>query len=129
MVYVVDTHALVWFLQNDAQLGVAASAALQDPASEIVAPTMVLAEIAFLNSHGRIAIDLALALAYIASTANCQMYPLDDKVVQLLPNAFKIHDCIIVATAILFRDLLSKPTALVIMDAAITASGLIPIVW
>lgn len=129
MVYVADTHALVWFLLKDAQLGIGALAAFQSPTSEIIIPTIALAEIAFLNSRGRIAIDLTNTLSFIASATNCQTYPLDEKVAQLLPKTLKIHDAIIVATAILFRDVLGKPATLVTRDAAITSSGLIDTVW
>src|SRR5260370_39258193 len=125
MAYVADTVALVWFLLKDAQLGASALAALLDPASEIIIPTIALAEIAFLNSRGRVAIDVTNTLSFIAGTANCQTYPLDEKIVQLLLKVLKIHDAIIVATAILFRDLLGKPATLVTKDAAITTSGLI----
>ncbi len=129
MVYVTDTHALVWFLLRDAQLGAGALAVLQNPASEIIVPTIALAEIAFLNARGRVGIDLTKVLAFIASTTNCHAYPLDEKVTQLLPRILKIHDAIIVATAVLFRDVLGKPATLVTKDAAITASGLIATVW
>jgi PIN domain nuclease of toxin-antitoxin system len=129
MVYLIDTHALVWFLQKDAQLGPAAAAALQDPASEIVIPAIVLAEIAFLNSRSRITLDLPTVLSFIGGASNGHTYPLDEQVAQLLPGTLKIHDAIIVATAILFRDVLRKPAAVVTKDAAITASGLIPVVW
>src|SRR5262245_13468015 len=112
MVYVADSHALIWWLLKDTQLGAAALAALQDPASEIVIPTIVLAEIAFLNSRGRIAIDLARTLAFVVGSTNCKVHPLDEEVVQMMPNIFKIHDRIIVATAILFRDKFSKSTTL-----------------
>jgi PIN domain nuclease of toxin-antitoxin system len=46
--HVVDTHALVWFLEADSQLSQPARTALQDPAAHLVIPTIVLAEITFL---------------------------------------------------------------------------------
>ena len=129
MVYVIDTHALVWFLLKDARLGKAAQSAMQNPAAEIVIPTIVLAEIAFLNRRGRITLDLAVTLGYLAAASNCRAYPLDEGTVQQLPAALNIHDGIIVATALLLQNVLGKPTAVVTKDAMITASGLIPVVW
>ena len=129
MVYVVDTHALVWFLLKDARLGSAARAALQDPTATIVVPTIALAEVAFLHRRGRITLDLAMALAYVAAAPNCRTYPLDEGVVQHLPGVLNIHDGIIVATALLFQNVLGRPASVVTKDAMITASGLIPVVW
>lgn len=44
MRYVVDTHALVWYLTNDTRLGVGARQVLDDPSALLVIPTIVLAE-------------------------------------------------------------------------------------
>ena len=58
MTYVVDTHALVWFLEGSPRLGMAAQKALSDTAARVVVPTIVLAEIKFLYARDRIATDL-----------------------------------------------------------------------
>lgn len=42
MKYVVDTHALIWFLEGNARLGVNARAILADAASELVLPAIAL---------------------------------------------------------------------------------------
>ena len=42
--YVVDTHALVWFLEGNPRLGSAARSVLSLPESELVLPIGVLAE-------------------------------------------------------------------------------------
>ena len=129
MTYVMDTHALVWFLEGSLRLGTAARNALSDTAAPVVVPTIVLAEITFLYARHRIAIDLPHVLAHIASAANCLVYPLDGAVVERLPTTLNIHDAIIVATALVFRDVLSERTAVVTKDADITASGLVDVLW
>jgi PIN domain nuclease of toxin-antitoxin system len=129
MTYVVDTHTLVWFLENSPRLGMTAQNALSDTAAQVVVPTIVLAEITFLYARHRIAIDLPHVLAHIASAANCLVYPLDGTVVERLPTSLNIHDAIIVATALVFRDVLSERTAVVTKDADITASGLVDVLW
>jgi PIN domain nuclease of toxin-antitoxin system len=129
MTYVVDTHALVWFLEGSLRLSVAARTALSDTAAQVVVPTIVLAEITFLYARHRIAIDLPHVLAHIASAANCLAYPLDGAVVECLPTTLNIHDAIIVATALVFQDVLSERTAVVTKDADITASGLVEVLW
>ena len=40
MIYVLDTHAIAWFVENDARLSANARLILEDPASELVIPTM-----------------------------------------------------------------------------------------
>ena len=129
MTYVVDTHALVWFLEGSSRLSTAAQNALIDTTAQVVIPTIVLAEITFLYARHRITIDLPHVLAHMASAANCLVYPLDGAVVERLPTTLNIHDAIIVATALVFRDVLSERTAVVTKDADITTSGLINVLW
>jgi predicted nucleic acid-binding protein len=129
MTYVVDMHALEWFLEGNPRLSMAARAALSDTAVKVVIPTIVLAEITFLYARRRIAIDLLDVLSHVASAANCLVYPLDGVVVERLPTTLNIHDAIIVATALVFRDVLSQSTAVVTKDADITTSGLINALW
>jgi hypothetical protein len=54
---------------------------------------------------------------------------LDAEIVKLLPLGLDIHDGIIVATALYYRDVLGENTALITKDAAIAASGLVPVIW
>ena len=129
MTYVIDTHPLVWFLDGSSRLSTAAQNALADRTAQVVVPTIVLAEVAFLYARHRIAIDLPHVLAHMAGAANCLVYPLDGAVVERLPTTLNIHDAIIVATAFVFRDVLSESTAVVTKDADITASGLINVLW
>jgi PIN domain nuclease of toxin-antitoxin system len=129
MTYVIDTHPLVWFLEGSPRLSTAAQNALIDTTAQVVVPTIVLAEITFLYARHRIAIDLPHVLAHMASAANCLVYPLDVAVVERLPTTLNIHDAIIVATALVFRDVLSESTAVVTKDADITTSGLVNVLW
>ncbi|MCS6831110.1 MAG: PIN domain-containing protein [Armatimonadota bacterium] len=50
MTCVVDTHALVWLLEDSPQISSVAIQALSDANTTVVVPTIVLAEIAFLYS-------------------------------------------------------------------------------
>jgi PIN domain nuclease of toxin-antitoxin system len=129
MTYVVDTHALVWFLESSPRLSTAAQNALTDRTAEVVVPTIVLADITLLYARHRIAIDLPHVMAHIGSAANCLVYPLDGAVVERLPTTLNIHDAIIVATALVFRDVLSESTAVVTRDADSTVSGLVNVLW
>jgi PIN domain nuclease of toxin-antitoxin system len=129
MTYVVDTHALVWFLEGDTRLSKAAYNAFSDINAQLVIPTMVLVEITFLYAKHRITINLAEVLTYITSAENCVIYPLDETVVDYIPTSLDIHDAIIVATAIIFRDVLKENTAIITKDGKIRTSGLVDEIW
>ncbi len=129
MNYVVDTHALVWHLEGNSRLGAAAAAVLNDSSVTKVIPTIVLAEIAFLYSRSRVAADAATATSHATTASDCTIYPLDEIVVSRLPASLNIHDAIIAATAIVFRDVLGEATSVITKDAQISASGVIPVVW
>jgi hypothetical protein len=107
----------------------AAQSALSDTAAQVEVPTIVLAEITFLYARHRIAIDLPYMVDHIASAANCLVYPLDGAVVERLPTTLNIHDAMIVASALVFQDILSERTAVVTKDADITASRLVHVLW
>jgi len=129
MTYVVDTHALVWFLERNPRLSAAARDALNDATAKVVIPTIVIAEITFLYARHRTAIDLPSVQSHIASATNCIVYPLDEVVVEFLPTTLNIHDAMIVATALVFRDVLGESIEVVTKDADITASGLVKVIW
>jgi hypothetical protein len=50
-------------------------------------------------------------------------------IVDRLPTTLNIHDAIIVATALIYRDVLGESVALITRDAEIIASGLVPVHW
>ena len=129
MTHVADTHSLVWYLEDNPRLGPNARIALKNPETKLVIPTIVLAEIAFLYGRQRIAVDVSRVYRYIADATNTVIYPLDELVVEQLQSSLNIHDAIIVATALLFRDVLGETTAVISKDTEIVASGLVEVVW
>ena len=54
--YVVDTHALVWFLEENPRLGARAKTILQNPESALVIPIIVLAEACWMIEHSKTSI-------------------------------------------------------------------------
>lgn len=67
MVYIVDTHALVWFLEGNRRLSAAAKAILTDSTAHLVIPAIVLAEAAYLYAHKRTSVDIRRILADLAT--------------------------------------------------------------
>jgi PIN domain nuclease of toxin-antitoxin system len=129
VVYVVDTHTFIWFIEASPRLSPAARSAIESPDSEIVVPTIVLAEIKFLFARKRIAVDLQTVINRISTAENCTVYPLDEAVIERLPTELNIHDGLIVATALVYRDLLGQSVAVITKDGEINQSGLIDTHW
>jgi PIN domain nuclease of toxin-antitoxin system len=125
-VFVVDTHTLVWFFNQNQRLSKKAHAILQDAEAQLIIPVIVLAEIKYLSHKGRFASTLADILRVIETDARCLVYPINLKVIDLAPPELDIHDSLIVGTA------LAQPTPItgvLTADVAIRDSGLVPVVW
>jgi PIN domain nuclease of toxin-antitoxin system len=130
--YVVDTHALIWFLEGNSRLGKSARAILSNIDSRLVLPAIALAEAAWIVERGRTTIPSVEALLNaIAGDLRISVYPLDQAVVECSTVLFavnKMHDRQIVATALVLQSQ-SEEVVLLTCDQNITASKLVPIVW
>lgn len=129
MVYVPDTHAIIWFLDQDPRLSPAAKNVLANPRTTLIVPTLVLAEITHLYARGRISISPAVVEQKVLQSTNCRVQALDKEVVAMIPGPLDIHDAIIVATALVYRDIRQQPVTLITKDTKITQSGLIQTLW
>jgi PIN domain nuclease of toxin-antitoxin system len=129
MTYVLDTHPIVWFLEGSGRLSVQAGTVLRDPSHRFILPTIVLVEITYLYNKGRIAVDITVVQQRLVAAVNCVLYPLDEQVAMRIPTELNIHDAIIVATALVYRDILHEPVAVITKNGEITRSGLIETVW
>jgi predicted nucleic acid-binding protein len=97
--------------------------------AQLVLPTIVFAEMTFLYAKKRIAAVPKDIHERIGNAANCAVYPLDEAVVERLPTNLDIHDAIIVATALISRDILGHQTTVITRDEEITNSALIDVLW
>ncbi len=129
MIYIPDTHALVWYVTNDPRLSTSALSVMNAPGLQFVMPTMVLVEIRFLYAKGRFSANLSLVYQKFITAMNCSVYSLDKKVVAQIPTGLNIHDSIIVATGLVYRDIFQQPTTIITRDGEITKSGLIQTLW
>jgi PIN domain nuclease of toxin-antitoxin system len=130
--YVLDTHALIWYLAGSARLGSAAKAVMDDPASEMVLPLIALAEAVYVVEKGRTSIPSVTDLLNdVTSEARIEIYPLTFEVLQQSLAAGvvpEMHDRLIVATG-LYLESLGHEVFLLTVDADITASKLVTTVW
>jgi PIN domain nuclease of toxin-antitoxin system len=132
MKYVIDTHALVWFLEGNPRLGLNAKAILADSTSQLVLPAIALAEAVWIVDRGRTSIPSVVDLLNaVNADPRIVIYPVDQTVVEQsvsLSVITEMHDRLIVATAIVLENQGEK-VSLLTCDRNIAASGLLTIVW
>ena len=132
MKYIVDTHILTWFLEDNPKLSDEARKVLDNPESSLVLPAIALAEAVWIIDHGRTSIPSSTVLLdSISADSRMEVYPLDRAVVEktiLISAINEMHDRQIVATALVIQDG-GEEVALLTCDRNITASNLVPIIW
>jgi len=130
--YVLDTHALVWYLEGNPRLGQDAKTVMDDPHSEMILPIIALAEAAYIIERGRTSIpDVQSLLKAVLADPRLEIYPLNWEVFQQTLTATAVpemHDRQIVATAIHLRTL-GYTASVLTKDNTIIAAGLVPITW
>jgi len=132
MKYVIDTHALIWFLEGNSRLGKNAKNVLTDPSSQLVLPAIALAEAVWIVGRGRTSIPSALALLdAVSADPRLVIYSLDEAVVRrtlTLSPITEMHDRQIVATVLVLADQ-GESVTLLTCDLNITEAGLLTILW
>lgn len=87
---------------------------------------MVLAEIKYLISQKRISIDFEMVLNYLSESGNCIIYPVDEDVVENMPEGLNIHDALIVATGLVYKNILRENVKILTEDEEIIKSEILP---
>lgn len=132
MKYLIDTHALIWFLEGNSRLGNQAATILSDSSSVLILPAIALAESVWIVQRGRTSIPSADVLLNVVKADNrVTVYPLDQSIVEQTLTLLAInemHDRQIVATAIVLQNQ-GNQVSLLTSDQNITASGVVSIVW
>ncbi|MBD2665470.1 PilT protein domain protein [Richelia sinica FACHB-800] len=132
MKYVLDTHALIWFLEGNSRLGTNAKAILSAPDSQLVIPATTLAEAVWIVERGRTSIpDPKDIISVVEAEPRVVIYPLDQEVIEMtisLSGINEMHDRQIAATALVLASK-GEVVQLLTCDQNITASGLVAIVW
>lgn len=77
MKYVIDTHALIWFLEGNPRLGSNAKTILSNPESQLIIPATALAEAVWIVERGRTSISSATALlSAVNADSRVMVHPL-----------------------------------------------------
>jgi PIN domain nuclease of toxin-antitoxin system len=130
--HILDTHALIWYLEGNPRLGAAAKTVMEDPGSEMILPMIALAEAVDIVNKGRTSLpSVSSLISDVTSDQRVEIYPLTFEVLQesLTAGAVpEMHDRLIVATTLYFINL-GHQVALLTKDVSIRTSALVPIVW
>ena len=129
MLYITDTHSLVWFLSDYSKLG-KNSLDIFNKAEEgkciVFIPTIVLAEVMYICEKKKVSVKFKDILKKLENSLNYIVYNLDLEVLiksQDLVKINELHDKIITATAqIVKAKILTK-------DENIKNSGYAETVW
>jgi len=129
MLYIVDTHSLVWFLEGSVKLGSKAREVLEDDNSRLIIPTIVLVEVKYLAQKGKLLSTFKEIIEAVEGDFRCIVYPLDIQVLEKMPTNLEIHDGIICGTALLYHEMGEKEVGIITRDEKIIKSGLIKTIW
>lgn len=131
--YVVDTHTLLWFLDNYKKLGASAANILADPNVLLILPAIALSEALFVIEKGRTPFTITETdlLQAVENDPRFVVTPLDEAVIQqtlqckVVPE---MHDRQIVATALLAQTN-GNLVAILTRDESIQNCGLVQTIW
>ena len=132
--YILDTHALVWYLEGNPRLSQRVRLIIDDPGSVMVLPLIALAEAAFIIDKGRTSIpSVSMLVNKVLADTRIEIYPLTLEIFErsLTAEGMRIpelHDRFIVSTALYFQDL-GYTVSLLTKDETITKANVIPVIW
>ena len=129
MLYIADTHSLIWFLTDSGNLSKRAKGVfdgVEKGKDIIIIPTIVLAELLYLCEKKKIEEKFNQIIKIIKNGSNYSSYDLDLEIIeecQTLIKIKEIHDKIIVATTKILNGIL------ITKDSEIISSKYVETVW
>ena len=132
--YILDTHALVWFVEGNKRLSESAKAIIAATDSQMVLPLIALAEAAILIERGRTTIsDASKFLTRVYTDTRIEIFPLTLDIFErsLTPEGLQVpelHDRFIVSTGLHLQDL-GDTVEIITKDQAITDAGVLSVLW
>ncbi|MGK7940895.1 MAG: type II toxin-antitoxin system VapC family toxin [Crocosphaera sp.] len=111
-IYVVDTHALAWFISEDQRLSLKAKEILTQAENgeiQVLIPTLVMAELTHIAEKRRVTVTIEELLDKINKGDGFTIVGFDFPIFQkmlTLPKDWDIHDRIIAATASYYQTTL-----------------------
>jgi predicted nucleic acid-binding protein len=126
MLYVIDTHALVWYLDGTLPKPINdIFESAENGESTLFIPTIVLAECLYLAEKNKIDLDFNDLLKRIEMSRNFIYASFNFHILRILPKirVGELHDKIIVATAKMLN------AKLITKDREIKNSGIVTVEW
>jgi PIN domain nuclease of toxin-antitoxin system len=128
MDHVTDTHSIVWYFTDDPRLSRRVLEVFEKTIKEgvIIIPTVVLAEIMYIEGKGKITLTFDETLQKIDSYENFIVAALDLEILKVAEKIrvdLEMHDKLNAATA-LYYD-----ASLITRDPLITKSGACATIW
>jgi len=127
MIYLLDTHVLIWFLTGDKKLKPRHREILSNQNHRFLVSTIVLAELKYLDAAKRIPLNFGLVLKLLTKSKNCVILPVDQEVIAQMPLGLNIHDALIVGSGIAYHHATKNDLQVVTEDHEIIRSKLIPV--
>ncbi|HZS44570.1 MAG TPA: PIN domain-containing protein [Blastocatellia bacterium] len=130
--FVLDTHALIWYLEGNPKLGQSALAVMDDETSEMVLPVIALAEAVYIVGKGRTSITTVSDLLQDVTGDN--RIEIQDLTLPILQQSLaasavpEMHDRLIVASA-LYLESVGHSVSLLTKDSDIQSHAPIKIIW
>lgn len=128
MTYIIDTHIFIWFLDKNKRLKPSHHQILTGKGNNFIFSAIVLAEIKHLISINRIKVNFEKVIDYLSTSENCIIYPIDEDVVENKPVGLNIHDSLIVATGLVYKNILGEEVTILTEDKEIIQSNVLPVV-
>ena len=132
--YILDTHALAWFVEGNKRLSESAKAIFVATDSQMVLPLIALAEASLMIEKGRTTIsDVSKFLTRVFADTRIEIFPLTLDVFErsLTPEGLRIpelHDRFIVSTGLHLQDL-GDTVKIITRDREITDANVLPVIW
>lgn len=132
--YILDTHALIWFVEGNQRLSESAKKIIASADSQMVLPLIALAEATVIIERGRTTIaDVSGFLNRVYTDTRIEIFPLTLDVFKrsLTPESLRIpelHDRFIVSTGLHLQDL-GDTVGIITKDQTITAAGVLATIW
>lgn len=100
MNFIIDTHALIWFFENNPRLGKHALNAFENPEATLWLHVIVLCELLFYLRKKRKSDEYDPLIRVIQSDKRIQIVDLNLDQISKIPSGLEMHDGLIAALAL-----------------------------
>jgi len=132
--YIIDTHALIWYLEGNTRLGDDAKSVMSAEDSEMILPIIALFEATLVIEKGRSRIpEISEFLSDVDKDERIEIYPATMPIFERCMTAEglaipELHDRIIVSTGLYLQDL-GYDVSILTRDETIIDADVLPVIW